>query len=136
VTCPPFLVLLFAKTLSAFYINNIRPLLCTSDSRYQPPMFRLIRVIFASSLCFFRARRSLLLEHMVLRHQLAVLKRKRPAQRLTLDRRPLVAALTATLLLLNLRVHLRATFRAWFAFLDDSKSFWRNGPVRHEAFLY
>jgi hypothetical protein len=74
----------FAKTPSAFEINDIGALACTSDSRYGPPMFRLIRVIFASSLRLFRACRSLLLEDLVLRQQLAVLKRKRPRPHLAL----------------------------------------------------
>jgi putative transposase len=45
-------------------------------------MFPLIRIIFTSTLRLFRTRRSLLLENLVLRQQLAVLKRKRTRPRL------------------------------------------------------
>src|ERR1700693_4405250 len=45
-------------------------------------MLPLIRVLFASILCLFRTHRSLLLENLVLRQQLAVLKRKHPRPRL------------------------------------------------------
>ena len=41
-------------------------------------MFRLLRVICASALRFFHTRRSLLLENLLLRQQLVVLKRKHP----------------------------------------------------------
>src|ERR1700693_6124203 len=45
-------------------------------------MFHLIRIVFTSTLHLFRTRRSLLLENLVLRQQLAVLKRKRTRPRL------------------------------------------------------
>jgi len=45
-------------------------------------MFHLIRIVFTSTLRLFRTRRSLLLENLVLRQQLAVLKRKRTRPRL------------------------------------------------------
>jgi transposase InsO family protein len=45
-------------------------------------MFHLIRMVFASTLRLFRTRRSLLLENLVLRQQLAVFKRKRTRPRL------------------------------------------------------
>src|SRR5437879_13273485 len=41
------------------------------------------RVLLGTILCLFRARRSLLLENLVLRQQLAALKRRRPRPRLT-----------------------------------------------------
>jgi putative transposase len=47
-------------------------------------MFSLVQVILASVFRFFRMRRSLLLENLVLRQQLAVLKRKHPRPRLAL----------------------------------------------------
>src|ERR1700730_4491528 len=45
-------------------------------------MFHLIRIVFTSTLRLFRTRRSLLLENLVLRQQLVVLKRKRTRPRL------------------------------------------------------
>ncbi len=45
-------------------------------------MLPLIRIVLTSTLRFFRTRRSLLLENLVLRHQLAVLKRKLTRPRL------------------------------------------------------
>jgi hypothetical protein len=45
-------------------------------------MFHLIRIVLTSTLRLFRTRRSLLLENLVLRQQLAVLKRKRTRPRL------------------------------------------------------
>lgn len=47
-------------------------------------MVLLIRLLLASILCCFRSRRSLLLENLVLRQQLAVFKRKHPKPRLDL----------------------------------------------------
>lgn len=57
-------------------------MLFTSHSRYQRTMLPLIRVLFASILRIFRARRNLLVENLVLRQQLTVLKRKHPRPRL------------------------------------------------------
>ena len=45
-------------------------------------MFRILQLLFASILPVFRSRSSLLLENLVLRQQLAVLKRKRPRPRI------------------------------------------------------
>src|SRR5215470_4160822 len=45
-------------------------------------MLHAIRLLLASLFCFFRTRRSLLLENLALRQQLAVLKRRHPRPRL------------------------------------------------------
>ena len=47
-------------------------------------MLQIIGLLLASIVRWFRARRSLLLENLVLRQQLAVLKRKHPRPRLGL----------------------------------------------------
>jgi putative transposase len=53
-----------------------------SKMRYQRRMTDIFRLLFSALLCLFRARRSLLLENLALRQQLAVLKRKHPRPRL------------------------------------------------------
>jgi putative transposase len=54
----------------------------TSKLRYQRRMTDILRLLLSTILCLFRARRSLLLENLALRQQLAVLKRKHPRPRL------------------------------------------------------
>jgi len=77
----------FAKTLSAFEINTIGRCFAQVIHDNQRLMLHLIRFLFASILRVFRTRRSLVLENLVLRQQLIVLKRKHPRPRLvTLDR--------------------------------------------------
>ena len=45
-------------------------------------MFNLFRLWLGAVVCLFRTRRSLMLENLALRQQLAVLKRKQPRPRL------------------------------------------------------
>ena len=54
----------------------------TSELRYQRRVTDIFRLLFSTLLCLFRARRSLLLENLALRQQLAELKRKHPKPRL------------------------------------------------------
>ena len=50
--------------------------------RYEPFMFAIMAVLTGAMLRVFRSRRNLLLENLVLRQQLTVLKRKHPRPRL------------------------------------------------------
>src|SRR5260370_35241691 len=71
----------FPKTLANFEINDIAalpPLLCYNFLA----MFRFIGLCLGTLLRLLRARRSLLLENLALRQQLAVLKRRHPRPRL------------------------------------------------------
>jgi hypothetical protein len=73
----------FAKTLADFEINDIAalpPLFCYNSY----PMFRFITLCLGTLVRILRARRSLLLENLALRQQLAVLKRRHPRPRLDL----------------------------------------------------
>jgi putative transposase len=54
----------------------------TGRLRYEPLMFAIIAVLTGAMLRVFHTRRNLLLENLVLRQQLAVLKRKRPRPRI------------------------------------------------------
>lgn len=69
------------KSVRVYFQQHAR-LICTSNSRYERAMFRLLGVILASFLRVFHRRRSLLFENLVLRQQLAALKRKHPKPRL------------------------------------------------------
>src|SRR6202022_258473 len=53
-----------------------------SPSAINPAMLHAIELLLASIFRFFRRRRNLLLENLVLRQQLAVLKRRHPRPRL------------------------------------------------------
>ena len=59
-------------------------------------MLRLLMLLSALPICFFRSRRDLLLENLALRQQLAVLKRRRPQRRFDAMDRLFWVGLTAS----------------------------------------
>jgi hypothetical protein len=59
------------------HFQRLGSLLFTGRLRYEPPMFSIIAVLTGTMLRVFRTRRNLLLENLVLRQQLSVLKLKR-----------------------------------------------------------
>src|SRR6202163_3168516 len=64
------------------HFQQLGSLLFTGRLRYEPPMFSIIAALTGTMLRGFRTRRNLLLENLVLRQQLTVLKRKRPRPRI------------------------------------------------------
>src|SRR5579863_4207262 len=64
------------------HFQQLGSLLFTGRLRYEPPMFSIIAVLTGTMLRAFYTRRSLLLENLVLRQQLTVLKRKRHRPRI------------------------------------------------------
>jgi putative transposase len=73
---------LLVTMLSGFEINNIGTQSTNSICYNFATMFDLFRFCFGAVLRIFRSRRSLMLENLTLRQQLAVLKRKHPRPRL------------------------------------------------------
>jgi len=75
-------VLLFAQTPADFGINNIAAFVSISVLLYLSAMFRFLGLCFGTLLRLLRSRQRLLIENLVLRQQLVVLKQRQPHPRL------------------------------------------------------
>ena len=75
-------MLLFAQTPADFGINNIAAFVSIGVLLYLSAMFRFLGLCFGTLLRLLRSRQRLLIENLVLRQQLVVLKQRQPRPRL------------------------------------------------------